>query len=154
KAQVGAGLPGTATAAEINLYRQILQNGVPTEEPGEANRLLAELCLQASPPDPKRAKEALTAYLTEAGLATPPAPLARAKLRLSELHLLTGDNKDARKWLGQVGPDSPPDVLATAKAQLARILMREGNIPEATKEWEVVRASPALPPSLKTLSAY
>jgi tetratricopeptide (TPR) repeat protein len=154
KAQVAVGLPPSSTAAEINLYRQILQNTPPNEEPGEANRLLAELCLLASPPDPRRAKEALTAYLTEAGLATPPASLARAKLRLSELHLLTGDNKDARKWLAQVGPDSPPDVLATAKAQLARILMREGDTGGAIREWEAVRASPALLPALKTLSAY
>lgn len=154
KAQVGVGLPRNSTAAEVNLYRQILQNAPPGEEPGEANRLLAELCLFASPPDTKRAKEALTAYLTEAGLATPAASLARAKLRLSELHLIAGDNKDARKWLGQVGPDSPADVLATAKAQLARILMREGNFADAAKEWDVVRASTALPPGLKAMSAY
>jgi tetratricopeptide (TPR) repeat protein len=154
KTRVAVGLPHNSTAAEINLYRQILQNTPPNEEPGEANRLLAELCLLASPPDPKRAKEALTAYLTEAGLSTPPASLARAKLRLSELHLLTGDNKDARKWLAQVGPDSPPDVLATAKAQLARILMREGDFAKAIEAWDVVRASSALPAALKTVAAY
>src|SRR5262249_15240541 len=81
------------------------------------------------------------------------ASLARAKLRLSELFLITGENKDARKWLSQVGPDAPPDVLATAKAQLARILMREGDPGSAIKEWEAVRASPALPPGLRTLAS-
>lgn len=154
KAQVAVGLPPNTTAATINLYRSLLQNVPPGEEPGDANRLLAELCLQSSPPDPRRAREALTAYLTEAGLATPPASLARAKLRLSQLFLIASDNKEARKWLSQVGPDAPPDVLVTAKAQLARILMREGDVNKAVEAWKVVRAGAALPPGLKAVSAY
>lgn len=154
KAQVALGLPRNSTAAEINLYRQLLMNVPPGEEAGEANRLLAELCLLATPPDPRRAREALTSYLTEAGLATPPASLALAKLRLSNLFLIAGDNREARKWLSQVGPDAPREVLAAAKGQLARILMREGDFPGAVKAWAVVRAGSSVSPEMKTLSAY
>jgi tetratricopeptide (TPR) repeat protein len=154
KARVAAGLPPGVPPAEIDLYRKLLFNAPPGDEPGEANRLIAELSLRLVPPDLKRAKEALAGYLAEAGLSTPPASLARARLTLSEIHLKLGEADQARKWLAQIGPGVPPEVLGPARAQLGRILMTEHNWDEAAKQWEQVRAATGLPAGLKTMAAY
>jgi tetratricopeptide (TPR) repeat protein len=149
-----ATLGPNATAGQINQTRSLLGHVPLGEPPGEAYRLVAELALRLNPPDANGAKAALIAYIGGADLATPPSSIVRAKLRLSEVHLLLGESDQARKWLSQIGPDAPPDVLAPAKAQLARILMSEGDWAGAVKEWEIVRAAPGLPPGLKSLSAY
>ena len=82
------------------------------------------------------------------------AHIARAKLRLSEVHRLLGDIDGAKKWLAQIGSDAPADVLPTAKAQLARIRMDEGDYTGARREWEIVLAIPTLPASLKPSATY
>lgn len=153
KARAGS-LPSTATQAEIDLIRQLLLHKPHGEEPGDAPRLIGELSLRLVPPDRKKAKEAFSAYIAEAGLSTPPASLARAKLRLSEVHRSLGDFDGAKKWLSQIGTDAPPDVLPTSKALLARIRMAESDWSGAAREWEQVRASPGIPPDLRYVSAY
>lgn len=149
-----ATLPTNTPVAEIDLLRNLLQNVPIGENPGDGSRLLAELSLRLSPPDNKAARDALVAYIGEAGLGTPPASIARAKLRLSEICLQLNDQDQARKWLQGIGSDVPPDLLITKAAQLARILMTEGDWGGAAAEWEQVRAVAVVPPHLKPVSAY
>lgn len=153
KAQA-ADLPPTASAADIELIRTVLSRPPIGEDPGDAPRLVAELSLRLTPPDLKRAKDGFTSYLTNTGLGAPPGPLARAKLRLSEVHLALGDPDGAKKWLTAIGTDAPPDVLPYAKAQLARIRMAEHDWAGAAREWEAARTAPDLPPAVRTVSAY
>lgn len=148
-----ATLGPAATAAEIHLLRSVLATAPLGEPPGEAQRLSAELGLRLNPPDAAGAKASLTRYIAEAGLATPPGSIARAKLRLSEVHLLLNEPDQARKWLEQI-KDAPPDVMVPAKAQLARVLMTEGDWDGAARQWESVRATAGLPPHLRSMSAY
>ncbi len=143
-----------ATLVELDVNRRLLLSMPIGEDAGEGHRLAAELGLRFVPPDLPQAKASLTSYIAETGLATPPASIARAKLRLSEVHRLLGDIDGAKKWLAQIGPDAPPDVLPTAKAQLARIRMDEGDYTGARREWEIVLAIPTLPVSLKPSATY
>ncbi len=159
KAQA-AELPATATAADVELIRTVLSRPPIGEDPGDAPRLVAELSLRLSPPDQpnpaelRRAKDGFTAYLAGASLGAPPGPLARAKLRLSEVHLALGDADGAKKWLTSIGSDAPPDVLPYARGQLARVRMAEHDWAGAAREWEAARTAPDLPPNLRSLSAY
>jgi len=149
-----AALPPTATPAEIDLTRELLTRTPAGEDPGDGPRLVAELCLRVVPPDAKKAKEALTAYIADAGPAIPPAAVERAKLRLSEIHLMLADSDGAKVWLGRIGRDAPADVLPTAKAQLARIRMTEGDYAGAAREWELVRGIAEVPPEVRAAAAY
>lgn len=154
-AKARAAVPApNATMAELDLTRRLLLSMPFGEDAGEGHRLAAELGLRLVPPDLQQAKSSLIAYISETGLATPPASLARAKLRVSEVHRQLGDVEGAKNWLAQIGPDAPPDVLPTAKAQLARIRMDEGDYSGARREWEVVLAIPTLPPALKPSATY
>src|SRR5262249_56545296 len=110
----------------------------------EANRLSADLALRLNPPDAAAAKVALTPYIAEAGLSTPPASILRAKLRLSEVHLLMGETDQARKWLEQI-KDAPPDALAPAHAPPAPIQMSEGNWNQAANQRETGLRGPGPP---------
>ena len=149
-----ATLGPNAAFAELNLTRSLVLTPPPGEYPGDGPRLAAELSLRFTPPDVITAKNLLTQYVSAADLTTPPANIARAKLRLSEAHLLVYEVEPARKWLAQIGPDAPADVLAPAKTQLARILMTEGNWPAAAKELETVLAAPAVAPTLRPMAQY
>ena len=149
-----ATLPANAPTADLVQIVTLLSAPPGNDDMGEARRLAADTLLRFNPPEYKMARDALTAYIGEAGLSTPPPSVARAKLRLSEVHLKLNEPDAARKWLAQIGPDAPPDVLAPGKAQLARILMTEANWAPAAKEWEQVRAVSNLPPGLKPMSAY
>lgn len=129
-----------ASSGEVELLRGLLAAPPAGEEPGEAQRLVAELSLnRVNPPDLKAARRALTAYLAEAGLATPAASVARARLRLGEVADALGEPDAAKKWLAQVGADAPADVAAPARALLARVRMAEADWAGAAKEWEAAR---------------
>ncbi len=154
KARAAVGLPPNAPLPEITLLMRVLSKPPPGEESGETHRLVADLALRTDPPDVTQAKLALTQYLTATGIATPPASLARARLRLGDLYLQGRELDQARKWLEQIGADAPPDVLSPAKATLARVLMADGNFPGAAKEWEVLRNAPGVHPTLRLSAAY
>lgn len=147
-------LPPNTPPAEIDLMRHILVYTPVGEEAGESQRLAAELALRLNPPDLRKAKEALAAYVGEAGLQTPQVSLTRARLRLSEVQLMLGEPDAARKWLVTIGPDAPPDVLGPAKAQLARILMAERNWEGAIQALKQVHAAPGPQAGLKSAAAY
>ena len=148
-----ADLPAGAAAADIDLTRELLARTPSGEDAGDGPRLVAELSLRLVPPDYKKAKEALAAYIADA-VATPRGSVERAKLRLSEVYLALGESEAAKKSLAQINPDAPPDVLPVAKAQLARIRMAEGDWIGAAAEWEHVRSGPAPPAGLRASSAY
>lgn len=150
KARAAVGPP----AGEMTGIVHLLNTAPVGEDAGEARRLAAELLLRIDPPAYKSARDLMAAYVAEAGLATPPQSVARAKLRLSEIHLKLKEPDAARKWLDQIGPDAPPDVLAPGKAQRAKILMTEGKWADAAKDWEQVRVVNPLPPGLKPSTAY
>ncbi|MCE9566098.1 MAG: hypothetical protein K8U57_29100 [Planctomycetes bacterium] len=154
KARVGVGLPANATPADIKLHINLLANYPANEDPGDANRLSADLALRLSPPDLNTAKEALTRYLTSAGIATPAASLARARLQLADIHVRRKEHDLARKWLEQIGGDAPPEVLAPAKALLARVRMADEDWLGAARDWEAVRAAPGVSQEMRALSAY
>lgn len=148
-----ATLPAAAAPAEINLTRTLLAHVPPGEPPGEGHRLAAELGLRLTPPDAAGAKASLTAYVAESGFVTPPANVARAKLRLSEVCLMLGESEKAREWLELI-KDAPADVMLSRSAQLARLLMADGKWAPAAKEWEAVRSAPGAAPALKSMAAY
>ncbi|MFM8275270.1 MAG: tetratricopeptide repeat protein [Gemmata sp.] len=154
KARAALGLPADTPPAEIVLLTQVLQTAPPGDEGGETRRLVADLALRQNPPDVAQAKISLTQYLHGAGVATPQAALARAKLRLGELHVRAKEYDQARKWLAQVGGDSPPEVLAPAKAALARLLVADGDYAGAAKELEALRAGPGVPAVYRAGAAY
>lgn len=154
KAKAAIGVPPNTSAGEIGLLQAVLANVPAGDDPGEAGRLIADLALRLNPPDLKRARDGLAGYVAEAGLATPTASLARAKLRLGEIHILMNEPEPARRWLSQIGADAPPDVFAPTKTQLARILMADGDWAGAAKEWEQLRAAAGLPVGVKPVAAY
>lgn len=154
KARAAVGLPAGTPANYIQVQIQILANTPLGEEPGEAGRLQADLAMKLLPPDFGIAKDALTRYLKETGLATPSISRDRAKILLGELHFRRKEMDLARKWLENISSDAATDLLATAKALLARVHMAEGNWLGAIREWEAVRAMPNLPPALRALSTY
>lgn len=149
-----ATFPPNTPPAELDLTRRLLLSTPTGEDPGDGHRLAAELSLRLVPPDYQHAKASLTAYIAEAGLGTPTASIARAKLKLSEVHRHLGDFEQAKRWLGQIGPDAPPDVLPTAKAQLARIRMDENDWAGAAREWEQLRSLAGVPAGLRATAAY
>jgi tetratricopeptide (TPR) repeat protein len=148
-----ATFPASATPAEIHLTRTLLALVPPNEPPGEGNRLAGELSLRFNPPDAAGAKHFLTLYVAESGFVTPPANVARAKLRLSEVCLMLGESEKAREWLELI-KDAPADVMLSRSAQLARLLMADGKWAPAAKEWEAVRSAHGAAPTLKSLAAY
>jgi len=154
-AKARAAVPATnLSTAELDLVRKLLLT-VPQAEPsGEGHRLAGEIGLRLTPPDLNQARGSFTAYIAESGLGTPPATIARAKLKLSEVHRQLTDADGAKKWLQQIGAEAPPDVLTSAKAQLARIRMDEGDYVGARRDWEVLLAQPALPAGMKPLATY
>ena len=154
KARAAAGLPIDVPATEVARLIALLTAAPQGEDSGETHRLIADLALQSNPPDIARAKAELGDYLRATGIATPPASLARARLRLGDLYLRSREYEQARRWLEQIGTDAPADVLAPAKALLAQVLMSEGNFPGAAKEWEVLRGAPGVAPSLRLTAAY
>jgi tetratricopeptide (TPR) repeat protein len=154
KARVAVGLPATASTGDIKLHMSLLANSPANEDPGEAPRLQGELALRLSPPEVVTAREAFTRYLTTAGIATPPASLARVRLQLADLHLRAKEHDLARKWLEQIGADAPPDVLAPAKSALAKVRMAEEDWLGAAREWEAVRAAPGVSHDLRIAAAY
>lgn len=153
-AKARAAIPNGVTQAEAPLTVQLLMKPPPEEVTGDAQRLVGELCLRNNPPLLDMAKSTFTAYLAEAGLGTPPATIARTKLKLSDVLRQLGDIDGAKKWLAQINTDAPADVLAAAKAQLARIRMDEGDYRGARRDWEVVLAQPNLPAAQKPAATY
>ena len=149
-----AELPRDVTPAEIEHLRTLLMFTPGGEQSGDGPRFVAELSLRLVPPDLKRARDSLTAFIAEAGLTTPEATIARAKLRLSEVYLALGDHEQAKKWLGQIGSDAPADVVITGKGQLARIRMADRDYEGAGREWELLRSRPDLSSDLRAAAAY
>lgn len=111
---------------------------------GERRRVLAELFRRTEPPDWKRFRDELTAYLG-GPTRMPPAAIAEYRLRLADAHLALNEPDAARRWLTEVGPTAPDAVRARAKATLAQLAAREANWPEAVKQYEAALASPGLP---------
>jgi hypothetical protein len=154
KVRAAVGLPPGTTAAEARLLITVLGNVPFGEEPGEAGRLQADLALRLNPPDTHTAKNALDDYLKRTGIGTPPESLARAKLKLAQIHLVLDEADPARKLLEQVGADAPTEVLAPAKALLAQVRIKEKDWLGATRDLESVRALPGIPAALKLSVAY
>lgn len=154
KVRAAVGLPNDPPAADLALLITVLNAPPQGEEGGETKRLVADLALRQNPQDLAGAKVALGEYLRSAGAATPAPSLARARLKLAVIFLITKEYEQARKWLAQINADAPVDVFAPAKAELARVLMAEGDYVGAEKELEALRAAPGLPTAYRTGSAY
>jgi tetratricopeptide (TPR) repeat protein len=154
KARAAIGLPPGTKNEELVLLATVLSAPPANEEAGETHRLIADLALRGTPPDLIRAKLELTEYLTGTGPATPSTALARARLRLGDLHLRAGEYDQARRWLKEIDADAPPEVLGPAKAELAQVLMAESNWVAAGKELEQLRAAPGVPAPLRAAAAY
>ncbi len=135
-AAIGAGDP-----AKLLPALQTVPNG---EDLGERSRLIAETCLRLNPPDLKRAKEELSAFLSgpqRAALGT----AAKYRLKLSELCLLTNEPEKARAWLQQIEKNAPPEMQALAKVQLARLAAADNNWKDAVELFAAAQATPGLP---------
>jgi tetratricopeptide (TPR) repeat protein len=154
KARAAVGLPEGAAPAEVVQLLAIL-SAPQSEEPGETQRLVAELALRLTPPDVARARVALTQYLTATGSATPAASLARGRLFLGTLYLpAPADNEQARKWLEEIGTGGGPEVQAPANAALAKVLMAEGDWQAAAKRLELLRDAPGVPAAIRQGATY
>ena len=118
---------------------------VPTgDDIGERSRLIAETCLRLNPPDYKRAKEEFSAFLSGPQRSAP-GLVAKYRLKLSELCLLTNEPEKARAWLQQIDKNAAPDVQALAKVQLARLAAADNNWKEAVGLFAAAQATPGLP---------
>jgi hypothetical protein len=144
-AAVGLGEPAAVIAA--------LDAVPPGEEPGERSRLIAETAMRMTPPDLKRAKEQLTAYLSGPARGTP-ATLAKYTLQLSGLCAAAGESDKARTWLSKVGPSAPADLQASAKVQLAQMATADRDPNEAVKLLQSADQLPGLPDEQRTLIRY
>ena len=144
-AAVGVGDPAALLAG--------LETVPPSDEPGERSRLIADTCLRATPPDLKRAKQELTAYLSGAARGTP-AAVARYKIRLSELCATSGEADKARGWLKEVGSSAPPELQADAKLVLARMAAADRDLTEAVSLLQAAEALPGLPADQRALIRY
>ncbi len=153
KARVAIGLPpGTDPRVIIDLI-QILDSIPMGDDPGEALRLRADLALKLSPPELGIAKDSLHRYLT-GGLSTPAIFRERTKIQLADLHFRCGEMDKAHERLSDIAPDAPADVVVAGKALLGRVHMAESHWAAAAREWEVVRATPNLTPSLRLTATY
>src|SRR5262249_45117865 len=128
-----------------------LQSG---DEPAEAYRLLAAQYLKLSPPELKRARDALREYLSRALPRTDPRVLNEARLKLGELYTQLGEVEDARKGVGRTGPDAPPDVYVAARSQLARGYQAEADYSQAIRNFEQARDFPGTTAAQKARVLY
>ena len=135
-AAIGAGNPIALLPA--------LQAVPSGEDVGERSRLIAETSLRLNPPDWKRAKEELSAFLSGPQRGTP-AGTAKYRLKLSELCLQTNEPEKARAWLQQIDKNATPEVQALAKVQLARLAAADNNWQEAVGLFAAAQATPGLP---------
>ncbi len=129
-------------------------NSLPmNEDPGSRQKLLAETCLRINPPDVKRAKAELSAYLS----GPPRGSITEAtklRLQLADLCVKTGEADRAQAWLREVSEQAPPDLLATAKIQLAQLLMNDRNVNEAVKMFEATEQLPGVSAEQRSLVRY
>ncbi len=125
----------------------------PGEEPGEVRRLLAETCLRLNPPDLKRARDELAAYLGGNHRASP-AAVAKHKLKLGDLCLGLNEPDKAEAWLQQIGGTAPPEVQAVAKVQRARMFAAKNDTAKAVKLFEEAQKTPGLPADQRGMVLY
>ncbi len=116
------------------------------EEVGERSRLIAELCLRQTPPNTKRAKEQLAAYLS-GPQRCPPEAAAKMKLTLADLCTAANEPDVARTWLKQIGDGVSTPVQADAKLRLARLALADGDMNEAVKCFQAAEGLPNLTPT-------
>jgi hypothetical protein len=154
KARAGATGGQGIAEEQLRVWMAILAAPPYGEDAGEAGRLQAELALQLSPPDWHTAREGLTRYLMGAGLATPLAALARAKLKLGEILVRRKEWVQARKWLEQIGPEAPIEVQAAGRFLLARVKMAEEDWQGASRDLEMLRGLNGAEETLRRRAAY
>lgn len=147
KAAAGA---GTGDPAALFTQLDIVP---PGEEPGERGRLLAEVCLRMNPPQVKRAKTELAAYLSGPARGSPDHA-ARYKMLMADLCATTGETANARTWLKEIGDPVTTPVQAEAKLRLARLAQAEGDVNEAVKLFQSAEALPNLPAAVQAVVRY
>ncbi len=125
----------------------------PGEEPGERGRLLAEVCLRVNPPNVKRAKTELAAYLSGPARGSPDHA-ARYKMLLADLCATTGETDKARSWLKEVTDPVATAMQAEAKLRLARLAQADGDVNEAVKLFQSAEALPNLPAAVQAVVRY
>lgn len=123
------------------------------EEAGERSRLLADTYRRQNPPNLKKAKEALSAYLSGPPRGTPEQG-ARLKLDLADLCISTGDARNARTWLKEIGESVPPVLQAESKLRLARLALADNDVNEAVKLFQSADALPNLPAATQATVRY
>ena len=102
------------------------------DDGGERSRLLAEVALRLNPPDLKRARVELAAYLAGPPRLKP-EDLARLKLQLADIHIRLKEPEKSRPWLTDLARLSAPvDLVAEARQRLAKLAAAE-------KQWEKAR---------------
>jgi hypothetical protein len=132
---------------------EALDNLPINEEHGSRLRLVAETCLRLNPPDVKRAKAELSAYLSGPPRGTV-AEATKLRLQLADLCVKTGESDRAQAWLREVSEQAPPDLLAVAKIQLAQLLMNNRNVNEAVKLFEATEQLPGVSAEQRSLVRY
>jgi hypothetical protein len=125
------------------------------DDPVEAYGLLADAYAKQTPPDLPAALEAVKQQIAKAAPDTDPAALARARLRLGELHLQTGNAKEARLVLGHItAEDTPPEVFLASRSLLARSFEEAKDWTQAARNWEQVRTDANLTGAAKGQVLY
>jgi len=120
----------------------LLETRTCGDDPGEANRLLAELHLKLDPPEPQRAREFLKEYVAYVLPGRPEAQqrqLNQARLQLGEFYLQSGETEEARKVLERIGPETSSEVLIAARTQLAKSYIAEEDFGQGIRCLEQAR---------------
>lgn len=126
---------------------------VGEDDSSERQRILAETFARCDPPNWKRFRDALTAYLS--GPTRMPADrMAGYRLRLADAHVALGEPDKAMNWLREIGPTAPSEIRTRATAVLAKLAAAEGNWNEAAKQYEVALTTPGLSPVDATTYRY
>lgn len=147
KATAGAGVGDPAVFIK---QLEVVPQG---EEPGEKSRLLAETCLRLTPPDTKRAKTELAAYLSGPPRGTP-EQAAKLKLTLADLCASTTEVDKAKTWLKEIGDPVPTALQAEARLRLARLALADGDVNEAVKLFQSADMLPNLPAGTQATVRY
>lgn len=128
--------PGTDPQRTIETLSTYVNAG---DDPSEGYRMLAQLHLKSTPPEPAAARDDLQNYLKHANLRTDSRKLNAARVRLADLHVQLGETDQAKIVLERIGPDAPPEIFAAARLNLAALTRGEQDWAGTARILEQVR---------------
>ena len=124
------------------------------DNPFETYGLLIETHLRVNPPDQNALIEACRQQLSNAPTGYDVNKLSAARLRLAELLINSGNDKEARLVISRIGNDAPSDILISATILSAKCSENAQDWSAAIKTWEGLRNDPRLSATDKARVLY